>query len=322
MTTRSPSGNDADTIVKEIDIAAPANVVWKSLTDNHELINWLPFEADVKPGKGGSVKLSWGDPIVEESSIEVWDPDRHLRLKEARPFGVQFEPALAKFTPPRVVDYELKANGNNTTLRLTHSGFAGTPAVPAALQAQQTSLDVAGFAEELSPLGFRNTVAACWDYQLNALGDYCEAHVGQSRVVSWVRQPIQMSFADAWSRISGPGPTGLLHVTSSPAVDPSHKTMFAGGLSPGDRYTFHAATGDTFTGRVLTYTPNKQFGGTVDNLNGILRILLSFTLGRPDVTVWLARYSGPQQKALTAADHQWNQLFSQRWAFQLAKAMV
>jgi uncharacterized protein YndB with AHSA1/START domain len=338
MTIRSPSGNDADTIIKEIDIAAPTSVVWKALTDERGLTNWLPLEAAVKPGRGGYMKMSWGEPITEESSIEIWDPDKHLRLKEIRPFGHHFEPLISKYGSSRVVDYELAPSGNNTTLRLTHTGFAAPPTLPVGLKGRETSLEVAGFAAELSPLGFRNTVAACWEYQLNALGDYCENHVGESRVVSWIRQPIQMSFAAAWDRLSGPGSTGLLHAPSAPAWDRvsgwgltsplpavapprSEKTSFLSDLAPGDRYSFHATTGDTFTGRVLTYTPNKQFGGTVDNMGGLLRILCSFTLGRPDVTIWLARYSS-KQRALTVADHEWNQLVAQRWQFELARTMV
>src|SRR6266498_3174937 len=79
---RSPAGNDAAIIVKEIDITASASVVWKALTEQNHLVNWLPVEESVKPGKGGSMRLSWGEPVIEESSIELWEPEKHLRLKE------------------------------------------------------------------------------------------------------------------------------------------------------------------------------------------------------------------------------------------------
>ncbi len=319
---RSPTGNDAGTIVKEIDIAAPANVVWKALTDASHLVNWLPLDAAVKPGEGGSMRLTWGDPVTEESTIEVWEPEKHLRLRETKPFGVQFEPAEAKLAPGRVVDYELKPNGTKTVLQLTHTGFAsGLPAAGATLREMDQVDELAGLALELSPVGFRNTVAECWNYQLSALGDYCENHAGQVRSVSWVRLPLHTTFADAWSRLSGPGPSGLLHAQArGDMVLPSVKTSFAAGPQPGDRYSFQTATGDTFTGKVLTYKENKQFGGTVENLNGILRILLSYTVGKPDVSVWLARY-GEQSKLLTVSEQQWNRLFEQRWTYILSKAM-
>jgi uncharacterized protein YndB with AHSA1/START domain len=321
---RSPTGNDAGTIIKEVDIAAPASVVWNALTDPGALVNWLPLEASVWPGKGGSMRLTWGDPVTEESSIEIWEPERHLRLKEATPFGAQFQPAEATFAPNRVVDYQLKADGDRTVLQLTHSGFDSPPASGQTLFAEANSVsELAGFARELSPLGFRNTVAECWNYQLSVLGDYCENHVGEVRTVSWVRQAIQMPFADAWSRLSGPGPAGLLHggdPAAAARADTSVKRSFA-GLQPGDRYSFQTIAGDTFTGKVLTYKENKQFGGTVENLNGILRIVLSYTVGRPDVSVWLARY-GDQDYTHSLTKQKWDKLFEQRWANVLAKALA
>jgi uncharacterized protein YndB with AHSA1/START domain len=323
---REATGSDTGTIIKEIDIAAPPSVVWKALTEPDHLVNWLPLEASVQPGKGGTMRLTWGDPVTQESTIDVWEPEKHLRLKETMPFGVQFEPAEAKLAPaPRVVDYELKPNGKKTTLQLTHSGFTtGLPHAAAARSMAEMGqvAELAGLALELSPLGFRNTVADCWNYQLNALGDYCENHTGQVRSVSWVRLPIQTSFPDAWSRLSGPGSTGLLHspAAAETRLDPSVKTAFAAGLQPGDRYSFRTSTGDTFTGKVLTYKPNKQFGGTVDNMNGILRILLSYTVGRPDLSMWLARY-GEHEKVHGVTEQRWNRLFEQRWTYALAKAL-
>ncbi len=46
------------TIVKEIEVAAPLEVVWKSLTDGTELARWFPLAASVEPGMGGKMRLS------------------------------------------------------------------------------------------------------------------------------------------------------------------------------------------------------------------------------------------------------------------------
>lgn len=315
--TRSPEGNNPDTIVQEIDIAAPPAVVWKALTDADQLTRWLPLEAQVKPGKGGSIRMTWGEPVTEESTIEEWEPEKHLRVREVTPFGVQFEPAESKAAPPRIVDYTMTGSGGKTVLRLTHTGFDGTPPKQ---RLAAGALDRVDQSMQLSPLAFRGVVADCWRYQLSALGDYCENHVNQTRSLSWVRQPIQMSFAEAWSRISTPAEAGgkaLLSVPGSGATA-SGKTSFD-GLKPGDQYSFQAITGDTFSGKVLTYIPNKQFGGTVENLNGIMRIFLSYTLGRPDIGVWLARYS---KDAELVSTQQWHKLFEVRWANALANTMV
>jgi uncharacterized protein YndB with AHSA1/START domain len=51
------------TIVKEIEVAAPLEVVWKAPTDGTELARWFPLEATVEPGVGGKVRLSWGAGI-------------------------------------------------------------------------------------------------------------------------------------------------------------------------------------------------------------------------------------------------------------------
>lgn len=44
----------------EVTISAPVEAVWKALTDAMELARWFPLEASVRPGVGGSVRLSWG----------------------------------------------------------------------------------------------------------------------------------------------------------------------------------------------------------------------------------------------------------------------
>jgi uncharacterized protein YndB with AHSA1/START domain len=44
----------------EIEVAAPVEAVSKALTDAAELSRWFPLEAEVKPGVGGTIRLSWG----------------------------------------------------------------------------------------------------------------------------------------------------------------------------------------------------------------------------------------------------------------------
>jgi uncharacterized protein YndB with AHSA1/START domain len=59
MSEAKPPG-DRRTIVKEIEVAAPLETVWKALTDGTELARWFPLEATVEPGVGGNVRLSLG----------------------------------------------------------------------------------------------------------------------------------------------------------------------------------------------------------------------------------------------------------------------
>src|SRR5438105_3912114 len=109
-------------IVTQIQIAALPDAVWKALTDPVELARWFPIEARVDPGPGGSIWLSWGEPIVSESRIEIWEPDRRLRTVEVRPLGAKLQAKEAN-SPPRRVEYLLEFRDGGTELRLVHSGF-------------------------------------------------------------------------------------------------------------------------------------------------------------------------------------------------------
>ena len=63
-----------------IEIHAPADAIWQALTDPEELTRWFCLNARVKPGQGGSIFYSWGPPYEGENRIDVWEPDRRLRL--------------------------------------------------------------------------------------------------------------------------------------------------------------------------------------------------------------------------------------------------
>jgi hypothetical protein len=75
---------DTRNVESHIEINAPAEVVWKALADAEELTRWFPLQARVTPGLGGSVWISWGPPYEGEAKIEIWEPNRRLRLVEMR----------------------------------------------------------------------------------------------------------------------------------------------------------------------------------------------------------------------------------------------
>jgi uncharacterized protein YndB with AHSA1/START domain len=101
-----------------IEIAAPIEDVWKALTEASEIARWFAPNIKVEPGVGGTFLADWGPGIEWKTAIEVWEPNRHLRLAETRE---QPEPC------PLLQDYFLEAEGGKTVLRLVHSGF-GTSA--------------------------------------------------------------------------------------------------------------------------------------------------------------------------------------------------
>lgn len=96
-----------------IEIDAPIEEVWKAITESREVERWLAPKAEVTPGVGGTFFVSWGPGMEGTGLIEVWEPNRHLRVIESR------------HAPARVVeDFYLESKDGKTVLRLVHSGFS------------------------------------------------------------------------------------------------------------------------------------------------------------------------------------------------------
>lgn len=102
----------------EIEIAAPPADVWRALTEGEELTRWFAVKAEVEPREGGRWKVSWDEsPVAEYSRIEVFEPNKHLRLVNE----IEREGEVARL----LHDFELIAidGGARTLLRLVASGF-------------------------------------------------------------------------------------------------------------------------------------------------------------------------------------------------------
>jgi len=97
----------------EIEIAADAAAVWEALSTAEGIMSWFAPIARVEPGAGGTTYIKWGEGMEGSQRIEIWEPDRHLRIVGDRP-----APA-----PPSVVDYFIEGRGGNTVMRLVQSGF-------------------------------------------------------------------------------------------------------------------------------------------------------------------------------------------------------
>src|ERR1700682_5696725 len=110
-----------------VEIDATVEEVWKAITESDKLSRWFAPKMTVKPGVGGSVLADWGGGLAGKVDIEVWEPNRHLRLGETRDFFPLGPGAPAE--PCRLVqDYYLQAEGGRTVLRLVHSGFGSSSA--------------------------------------------------------------------------------------------------------------------------------------------------------------------------------------------------
>jgi uncharacterized protein YndB with AHSA1/START domain len=123
VTAKSPeaTGRSHET---NIEIDAPIEEVWKAITDATAISRWFAPKMTVEPGVGGFVLADWGPGLEWKTTIEVWEPNRHLRLVETRDRVMSASPVEESLEPCRLVqDYYLESAGGKTVLRLVHSGF-------------------------------------------------------------------------------------------------------------------------------------------------------------------------------------------------------
>ncbi len=245
-----------------IEIHAPAEAVWKALTDPEELVRWFCLSARAKPGSGGSIWYSWGPPYEGEQRIESWEPGRRLRLVSYPPGGDQpgwlrqSDEPPAPGSVPLVLDYLLESSGGSTTLRLVHSGFG----------------DTASWDDEY------DGVRRGWAFELRSLKHYLERHRGRPRAWVLVRRAIPMLMDAAWKRAAGP--EGLI------------RGGLRAGVRTGGRCGVELASGDRFDGVVELLDPPAVFAMRVENLDGALfRFELFRAGGQLEGSLWLASWS-------------------------------
>jgi uncharacterized protein YndB with AHSA1/START domain len=101
----------------QIEIDAPIEAVWKALTNARDVERWFAPKMSLDPRAGGEWIADFGPGIEWKTVIEVWEPNRHLRLVETRAAGDQPEPCRL------VQDYYLESKGGKVVVRLVHSGF-------------------------------------------------------------------------------------------------------------------------------------------------------------------------------------------------------
>jgi uncharacterized protein YndB with AHSA1/START domain len=110
-----------------IEIDVPIEEVWKAITDPKELSRWFAPKMTVEPGAGGFVLADWGPGLEWKTAIEVWEPNRHLRLVETRDRVMGASPDEEPLPPCTLVqDFYLETEGGKTVLRLVHSGFGSS----------------------------------------------------------------------------------------------------------------------------------------------------------------------------------------------------
>ena len=116
------------TIDHEIVIDAPAEVVWRTITEPEQISRWFADRVtlDVRPGGHGSFVFedrATTRPATVPLVVEVVDPPRRFAFRWVHPEGTTPAPGNSV-----LVDMTLEAEGDERTrLRVTETGLADLP---------------------------------------------------------------------------------------------------------------------------------------------------------------------------------------------------
>jgi uncharacterized protein YndB with AHSA1/START domain len=230
---------------KKLEVLAPAEAVWKAITEGEELTRWFCSKATCQSGLGGEQHIAWGGGVKVMQVITVWEPNSHLRTEVVRPKpgkAASSEPA-----EPYAIDWHLETEGGGTRVRMVASGFGDGP---------EWDYEYEG-------------TYAGWDVYHWILMHYLEYHRGKVANNVILYAMLELLPAEAWNSLAGS--QGLAREGS------------LADLSIGGPFRFVTAAGDEFAGVVRKYEAGKSFAGLVESLNkSILVMELATAPGRGD----------------------------------------
>jgi uncharacterized protein YndB with AHSA1/START domain len=114
-----------DSIEKEVRIDAPIEVVWSIVTEPEHIGSWLSESAEVDLRPGGEMVLKFGGVGSANCTIERVERPNLFAFRWVTPEPDR-DPALQDGYAT-LVEFQLRADGNATMLRMVESGFAGLP---------------------------------------------------------------------------------------------------------------------------------------------------------------------------------------------------
>jgi hypothetical protein len=152
------------------------------------------------------------------------------------------------------MEFTLETHRGVTHLRLVHSGFG----------------EGADWDDEMD--GIRNG----WAYELRDLAHYLAHHRGEDRHVGWATVTCAEPHDTVWRRLLGPGGFALT----------------APRLEAGETFRVRTPGGAALSGTILLHVPERQFVGTVAELDeGVFRLETWSGGGATGVNVWIATWS-------------------------------
>lgn len=245
-----------------LEIAVAPDAVWQAITDAQDLVRWFPLDAKITPGAGGKWLVSWDGQWPWDTDIEIWEPNRHLRLvdRSGRPYDAEGRTQQAVAPMEIAIDWYLEGARGSTKLRLVHSGFGRGGA----------------WDDEY------DGVSVGWQLELNGLKHYLERHRGRPRLIAWNRTVVDAPIGTAWERLASAD--GILR-------DPTLMSLKAG-----ERYATTLSTGDSIEGLVVATVPHRGFQATVAGWNHALYRLWVDRVGpQAALNSWLSAYDMPEQ---------------------------
>jgi uncharacterized protein YndB with AHSA1/START domain len=113
----------SDMINKDIFIDAPAETVYRVLTEPEQISRWFADAAELDPVAGGAGTLTFEarattERTVVKLTVEAAEPPHRFAFRWDNPDGE--EPTEANSL---LVEFTLTAEGTGTRLRVTESGF-------------------------------------------------------------------------------------------------------------------------------------------------------------------------------------------------------
>jgi uncharacterized protein YndB with AHSA1/START domain len=111
-------------ITKSIIIDAPASVIFRALTDEKELVQWMPRSARMEARVGGEYEFNFYRTTTHAETIAR---GRILELVPDRKLVYTFASSReAPDTPPSLLTWTLEEGSDGKTLvTLVHSGISG-----------------------------------------------------------------------------------------------------------------------------------------------------------------------------------------------------
>jgi uncharacterized protein YndB with AHSA1/START domain len=103
-------------VVRSVDVPAPAEDVWRALTDAEELRGWFGAEVELDPRAGGDVRVRWRGGDRSVGSVEVADEPRRLVFRWRRIDGTGFGARVGGATR---VEFVLSPTAGGTSLSVS-----------------------------------------------------------------------------------------------------------------------------------------------------------------------------------------------------------